>query len=130
MGEQEHIQKLKNIYAAFGRGDIPYILSQLPPNVKWVSHFDPVVPWAGDFTGHIQDFFLAIDETVEIESFEPGDFVAQGDIVVSLGYFGCKSKATGKSARTSWAFVWRFQDGNIVSYEQFHDPALALIFRN
>jgi len=59
----------------------------------------------------------------------PDEFIAQGDTVVSLGTFGFKVRATGKSARTRWAFIWKLREGRVCSYEQFHDPALAAAFR-
>jgi ketosteroid isomerase-like protein len=57
-------------------------------------------------------------------------FVAEGDTVVSLGEFGCKVRATGKSSLTRWAFIWKLRDGKVYSYEQFHDPAIADAFRS
>lgn len=128
MNEQQNTETIQQIYAAFGRGDIAFILAQLAPGVKWMSHFEPVVPWAGDFSGHVEDFFKAISDSVDVLGFEPAEFIAQGDIVVSLGMFACRAKSTGKSANTRWAFVWKLANGKVLSYEQFHDPALAGIF--
>jgi ketosteroid isomerase-like protein len=129
MSEQQNVDYVNDIYAAFGRGDIPYILNKVPPDIQWAGHMDKVVPWSGSYTGRIGEFFKAIGESVDVLSWEPGESVAQGDTVVTLGYFGSRSKATGKSARTKWVFVWKFNDGKLESYEQFHDPAIADIFR-
>jgi ketosteroid isomerase-like protein len=131
MNEQQNIQKISDVYAAFSRGDIGFILDQVTDDVRWLSHFDESVPWAGDYSGknRVPAFFQGISESVEVTGFEPGEYIAQGDNVVSLGYFACKSLATGKSARTKWIFVWKLRDGKIYSYEQFHEPAIAEIFR-
>ncbi len=131
MSEQQNVQVIQEIYAAFGRGDVASILSQLTDDVQWVSHFDPVVPWGGDFSGkeRVPAFFDAIFRAVEVESFTPQEFVTQGDLVVSIGEFGCRVRATGKSAHTRWVFLWRFRAGRICGYEQFHDPALATAFQ-
>ncbi|HVT12388.1 MAG TPA: hypothetical protein VHE55_08985 [Fimbriimonadaceae bacterium] len=56
MSEQQNIDTVPSMYAAFGRGDIPFIFDQLAPGAKWISNPDPIVPWGGDFTGHPQDF--------------------------------------------------------------------------
>lgn len=119
------------IYQAFGRGDVGYILDQLTEDVSWVTHLEPVVPWSGDYSGKatVPNFFEAIGRSVEVTSFVPGQFVAQGDTVVSMGVFGCTVHATGKSSTTPWVFIWKLRDGRVYSYEQFHDPALADAFR-
>jgi ketosteroid isomerase-like protein len=41
-----NIDTVKQIYEAFGRGDIPAIIDKLDPNVKWdVEVSTPGVPW-------------------------------------------------------------------------------------
>jgi len=131
MNEQKNIKTIQDIYAAFGRGDVAAIIAQLTDDVRWSSHFDKVVPWGGDFSekGRVPRFFDAIFQSVDVDAFEPAEWVAQGDTVVSMGEFACRVRATGKKARTRWIFVWKFRDGKICSYEQFHDPALADAFR-
>jgi uncharacterized protein len=131
MSEQENVGRITKIYEAFGRGDTAYIIDQLDDGVSWVSRLEPVVPWAGDFSGkeQVPRFFAAISESVDVTAFNPLEFVAQGDTVVSLGEFGCRVRATGKSALTRWVFIWKLRDGRVTSYEQFHDPTLAAAFR-
>ena len=96
-----------------------------------LSHFDPVVPWGGDFSGkeRIPKFFEAIFESADVEAFEPLEWIANTDTVVSLGEFGCRVRSTGKRARTRWIFIWKFRDTKVCSYEQFCDPVLATAFR-
>ena len=131
MSEKENTARIVKIYEAYGRGDIDYILSQLTDDVRWVTHFEPIVPWAGDFSGKkaVPRFFQAIAGSVDVTAFTPREFVAQDDTVVSLGEFGCKVRSTGKSVLTKWVFIWKFQEGRVSSYEQFHDPALTAAFR-
>lgn len=130
MSEQQNVEAVTKIYEAFGRGDIPYIIDQLADDVRWVSHFDPIVPWSGDRSGkaNVPTFFQAIDESVDVLAFEPVEFVAQGDTVVSTGSFRAKVRETGKTDDSPWVFIWKLRDGKVVSYEQFHDPALASAF--
>ena len=131
MNEQQNVKTIQEVYAAFGRGDVAFIVAKLTDDIRWVSHFDSVVPWSGDFSGkeRIPDFFDAIFQSVDVEAFEPDEWIADGDAVVSLGEFGCRVRATGKRSRTRWVFIWKFRDAKIFSYEQFHDPALAAAFR-
>ncbi|HLJ55355.1 MAG TPA: nuclear transport factor 2 family protein [Chthonomonadaceae bacterium] len=132
MSEQANVQVIKDIYAAFKRGDVQGILDRLTDDVEWILHLDPVVPWSGDYSGkaRIPKFFENIAKSVQVLSFEPVEYLAQGDVVVSIGTFGCRANATGKSTQTRWVFIWRLKNGLVTSYEQFHELKLADIFRS
>jgi ketosteroid isomerase-like protein len=129
--ETENVQLIGTIYEAFGRGDIAHIVEQLTDDVRWVSHFESIVPWSGDYSGKatVPGFFEAIASSVDVTAFNPGQFVAQGDTVVSLGEFGCRVRSTGKSAVTPFVFIRKLRAGRVYSYEQFHDPSIADAFR-
>ena len=131
MSTQQNVKLIQEMYAAFGRGDVAFIVGQLTGDVRWVSHLDGVVPWAGDFSGkdRVSRFFASIFQAVDVEAFEPKEWIAEGDTVVSLGEFACRVRGTGKRSRTRWVFLWKFREGKVCSYEQFHDPALAAAFR-
>jgi ketosteroid isomerase-like protein len=131
MTEAQNIERIGKIYEAFGRGDVAYIVDQVADDVRWVAHFEPVVPWGGDYSGkaRVPRFFEAIRANAEITAFNPLEFIASGDTVVSIGELDAKVPATGKSSRTRWVFVWKLRDEKVVSYEQFHSPELAEAFR-
>ncbi|HEY2733818.1 MAG TPA: nuclear transport factor 2 family protein [Polyangiales bacterium] len=131
MSEQDNVARVVKIYEAFGRGDVDSIVALLADEVRWFSHIEANVPWAGDFSGkaHVPKFFAALANSVDVTAFTPREFIAQGEIVVSLGEFGCKVRATGKSVLVRWVFIWKFREGRVYSYEQFEGPALADAFR-
>jgi ketosteroid isomerase-like protein len=130
MNENQNIQTIQQCFDAFGRGDIPFIVNNVTLDVKWSSYTESAVPWSGDHSGKdgVPGFFQAIYDNVDVQGFEPTDYVAQGDTVVSAGTFACTANSTGKSANTKWVFVFKFRDGLVSSYEQFNDPGLAAIF--
>ena len=131
MAESDNVSLIGQIYEAFGRGDIGYIIDQLTDDVRWVSHLEPIVPWSGDYSGksNVPKFFEAIANSVQTTAFTPHEFIAQADTVVSTGDYGCTVNTTGKAALTPWVFIWKLRDGRVTSYEQFHDSALADAFR-
>jgi ketosteroid isomerase-like protein len=131
MSEEPNIQIIREIYAAFSRADVPAIVAKLTDDVEWISHLDPIVPWSGDFSGkeRVVKFFEAIFHSVDVEAFEPIEWASAENTVISIGEFACRVRATGKRARARWAFLWKFRDGKVCSYEQFCDPALAEPFR-
>lgn len=128
---EQHIESLTSIYEAFGRGDIGYIVDQLADDVRWFSHTEPVVPTSGDWStkAKVSGFFQALGENVDVTSFTPDEFVADGDTVVSTGGFAGTARSTGKTFDTAWIFIWKFRGDQVVSYEQFHDWRFAEAFR-
>lgn len=131
MSESDNVARVVKIYEAFGRGDVPFIIEQLTDDVRWTTHFDPVVPWSGNYHGKaaVPGFFAALAGAGDVTAFNPAEFVSQADTVVSTGEFGIRAKATGKTSLTRWVFIWKFREGRVCSYEQFHDPAIADAFR-
>ena len=131
MNEQQNIEIIREIYAAFGRGDVDGIVAKCTTDVEWITHLEPIVPWSGDHSGKdfVPAFFGAIFGSVDVTAFNPQEFVAQGDTVVSTGEFGFTFRATGKSDLSRWVFIWKFRDGMISSYEQFHDASIAEAFQ-
>ena len=131
MSEQQNVQTITRIYEAFGRGDVAFIVERVTDDVHWVSHFEPIVPWGGDYSGKngVPKFFEAIAAAIDVTAFNPLDFIAQGDTVCSVGELGCTVRSTGKHADSRWVFIWKLRDGKVYSYEQFHEPTLAEAFR-
>ena len=89
MSEQRNVEALTKMYEAFVKGDLGYIVDQLADDVHWFSHVDPVVPTSGDWSGKskVPGFFEAIIDSVEVASFTPTEFYADGETVISTGGF-------------------------------------------
>src|SRR5438046_2925900 len=85
--EIENTERVTKIFEAFGRGDVGYILDQLADEVRFVSHLDPIVPWAGEYSGKhdVARFFEALGGSVEVTDHPVNALVAQGDTVVATG---------------------------------------------
>lgn len=129
--EIENTGRVERIFEAFGRGDIAYILDQLADDVRFVSHLDPIVPWAGEFAGkdNVARFFQALGGSVEVSDHSVNGIVAQRDTVVATGDVSFSVRETGKTAASSWVYIWKLADGQIRSYDQFNDAGLAEAFR-
>jgi ketosteroid isomerase-like protein len=129
--EIENTERITRIFEAFGRGDVAYILDQLADDVRFVSHLDPVVPWAGEFAGRedVARFFQALGGSVEVADHPVNAIVAQGDTVVAMGDVSFSVRKTGKTAASSWVYIWKLANGQVQSYDQFNDAGLAEAFR-
>lgn len=125
MSAQDNVKTIQQLYEAFGRGDIPTILNALADDVEWKEPPNGAPPFAGTHHGRdgVGRFFQRLAETVEPEQFEPREFVAQGDVVVALGYYRFRARTTGKSYDTEWSMVWRFRDGKVAQFQIYKDSA-------
>ncbi len=125
MSEQQNVKIVQQIYADFGQGNIPGVLSALADDVVWKQPPAGSSPLAGTYhgRGQVGEWFSKMDEVSEAESFEPREYIAQGDKVVALGYYRFLSKSTGKSWESNWAMVWTFREGKVADFQFFGDTA-------
>lgn len=117
------MQLVDSVYAAFARGDIPYIVSLVAPGATWrQSRF---MPWGGDFQGPsgAVEFFQKLDAAAQTTGFVVHDNVQVGNEVFSFGRHEAILRATGKSASIEFMFRWRVENGQIVSYQSYVDSA-------
>lgn len=127
MSEAQNTQVVKDCYAAFLRGDVNSILSNLDENVQWqaVIGTEGVLKSAGLRKGRaaMGGFFSDVASTVQFDRFEPREYVAQGDLVVAIGHYTGKSIETTRSFDQDWVMIFRFANGKIVDFKEFTDSA-------
>jgi hypothetical protein len=132
MGEQQNLDVVHSVYAAFGRGDLEGIVALLDPQVSWRTPGPPDLPTAGARRGvaAVREFFGLLLNTFDIEDFRPADFLAQGDKVVVLGTSREGPKGSGRLVDFRWVHVFTFRNGRIVAFEEPADVSeLAAEFR-
>jgi ketosteroid isomerase-like protein len=71
----------------------------------------------------VGEFFKKLDETFEIQRFEPKEFIAQGERVVVLGEDTSRLKATGKVLDYEFVHVFRIRNGKVVNFKEYGDTA-------
>jgi ketosteroid isomerase-like protein len=116
-------ETVEAIYAAFQRGDIPFILDQLAPDVFWRQPAS--VPWGGDYHGpeQVGAFFTKLDDIGETTGLDIEDNIEAPDEVISYGHYGSRNRLTGKSSRARSIFRWQFQNGKVARFEAVLDSA-------
>ena len=130
MGTQENIQAVKDLYAAFDRGDIDAIINVLAEDVDW--GWESVageVPWLGVVKGRpaVRDFFDVLAKEPDIPVFERNEFIGSGNLVAVTYRVEMTVKATGKKIAEEAMHLWtRDQQGKISSYRGFADTAAHL----
>lgn len=127
MSETQNTQVVKDAYAAFQRGDIAAILNACDENVQWqgVIGTEGVLPQSGLRRGRAQvsEFFKQVAESTDFKSFEPKEFVAQGDKVVALGSYSARLKPSGQNYSSDWVMVFTVRNGKVTEFREFSDSA-------
>jgi ketosteroid isomerase-like protein len=126
MSAEENIQTAMDGYAAFGRGDIPWILEHLTDDIEWVNPGPPdVIPGAGTHRGKaaVGGFFGTLAESADFQTFEPREFIAQGDKVVALIHSEATVRSTGRNVVDDALHLWTFRDGEVSHFQVFQDTA-------
>lgn len=122
----DNTEIIRNLYIAFGRGDIPAVLGAMAPEVSWTEAEG--FPYGGVYTGPdavLQNVFMKVGAEWDGFTVVPREFVAQGDVVVALGEYSGTYKATGKRFTAPFAHVWKLRDGKITTFHQHTDTAVV-----
>ena len=128
MNEQKNIEAVQNAYAAFGRRDIGAIIDQLTDDIDWHFFGPAELPPAGVRKGkpEVQRFFKNVDDSWTFATFEPRQFIAQGDTVVVLGSYSGTAKSTGRKFDCQWSHVFTVRDGKFSKFREYTDTANLL----
>jgi uncharacterized protein len=121
-----NIAVVRNLYAAFGRGDIAALIAALSPDIEWTVVGQPgSYPTFGTWKGHakLREFFGRVGETEDFSDFTPHAFHAADDKVFVLGACTLKVKQTGRSVTSPWCHVFTLRNGTCSAFQEFMDTA-------
>jgi ketosteroid isomerase-like protein len=129
MNPQNNVKVAQEAYENFKSGNMPSLLNLMSDNVEWILPELAGVPIAGRRRGREQvtDFFRTLNETQEVISFEPRQFIAQDDQVVVLGQYSFRVRATRQQFESDWAHVFTIRNGQIVRFQEFTDTAAVAV---
>ena len=120
------IALVQSLYAAFGRGDIATLLSNLHADIDWES-YGPAgsYPTLGQRAGksEVERFFAESAATQDFSDFSPREFYEAGDKVFVLGSYAGKIKKTGHAFACEWAHVFTVRDGKVSRFREYTDTA-------
>ena len=123
----DNVSLLKNLYAAFGRGDIPSVLAALSADIEWhQAEGNPYMPsgeaWVGP-DAVLKNLFTRLGTEWDDFAVHPGSFHgAGGSVIVEARYSGTY-KSTGKSMDVQVCHVWDVKDGKVARFQQYVDTA-------
>ncbi len=124
----DHLVTIGAMYAAFGRGDIPFIIDQLADDVVWeyleTAASEAGVPWLMTRTGRVGalDFF-GIIKGWTFHEFTVKDIMASEQRVAAIAVVEA-TLPNGYRFRDEEMHVWTFgADGKIVEFRHVTDTA-------
>jgi len=125
MSEQENTKVVQQAYENFKSGDIAALLEQFADDIQWQLPEVENVSYAGKRSGREQaaQFFSILAGEQDVLSFEPREFVAQGEKVVALGHYAWRAKSTGREYESDFAHVFTVRGGKVESFQEFMDTA-------
>jgi ketosteroid isomerase-like protein len=125
MNEQQNMQTVRNAYEAFSRGDVAAVLDAVADDIEWDTPGPSQIPYAGVFRGKggVAEFFRILANSEDVQIFDPQRLFSDGDMVVAIGRYAARVKATGKTAQADWIQTFTFRDGKIAKYREYYDTA-------
>jgi len=120
-----NVQLMRELYDAFGRGDIATVLGAMDPDIEWSeaegNPYQPSgTPWHGP-DAIVQNLFIKLGTEWDGFTVHPGQFHDAGPtVVVEVRYTGTY-KQTGRKLNAQVCHVWKINDGKVTSFQQFAD---------
>jgi quercetin dioxygenase-like cupin family protein len=122
-----NVTTVEGMYAAFGRGDIPWIIDQLADDVEWdIGMRDTGLPYLrpGRGKAHVQEFFGHVAANLTFTRFEPGVPCTGGDTVMVPLWVEGAIVGGGAFPLEREAHEWTFNaDGKVISFRHIGDWA-------
>lgn len=129
MSEQDNLNVVLDAYLACLNRNFDALRKCLAEDVKWFAIGPPdLIPTAGTRYGHdqVEQYFEALDLVEDIQSFEPEEFIVEGDKVVAMGVLKRRVDANGKVLQSPWVHVFTLRNGRICDFRSFYDTAAAV----
>lgn len=89
-----------------------------------ISFYGPAsVPHSGEYHGveGLQAFFAIVGGSLEVQAFEPLEFITEGERVVVLGRERSRVKDNGREFTVQWVQVWTVEQQKIVRLRDYFD---------
>lgn len=127
MNEQGNTRLVQRCYELYKSGDIKVLLDLCAEDVDFQMPEIENVPFSGRHLGReaAAAFFKSVGEAQETLSFNPREFIAQGDKVVVLGDSLYRVRASGREYGNEWVHVWTVRAGKVLASQEYLDTAVS-----
>lgn len=122
-----NVEFIQQLYAAFGRGDLPAVIAAMDPGIEWrEAESNPYQPSGAAWVGPdavVENLFMKLVSEWDGFAVNPKEFHDAGDTVVVEGRYSGSFKATGKDLDSQFCHVFKIRGDKITSFQQFVDTA-------
>ena len=125
MSAQDNVQRVQNIYDAFGRGDVDAVLDALTDAIEWTVPGPSALALSGTRRGKqaVREWFDISARHVSYQVFEPRQFIAQDQTVVALVHTEATALPIGQAYATPEAHIITFRGDKVARFQTFEDTA-------
>ncbi len=120
-----NIDTVKEMYAAFSRGDVAGIMAHVADDVLWEAEGPAELKFTGIRRGKNDTlgFFTAIGDEHQSPVLNMTEFLSSGDSVAAFGRYACTLTRSGKWVDTPIAHLFKFKNGKVVQYTNLFNTA-------
>lgn len=115
---------IREVYAAFGRGDVPAVLAAFDPAIEWLEAESFPYAAGNPYVGPAavaEGIFMRVVGDVDGFAVLPQRVIDGGDTVVVEGRYRGTAKATGIAIDAQFVHVWQLAGGKITTFRQYTD---------
>lgn len=111
---------VEKMFTAFDNGDVEKFVDTVSEDTVWIYHGTQIIP-KGVFEKKegVRTFFNNIIDNTEIISFEPQQYIVEGNMVVVLGQEHQKVKRSGRELKQKWVHIYTVENNLITRMEEF-----------
>ena len=120
---ESNLTIVQNMYQAYEKGNIDYVLEQLADNVDWKLHVPAAIPYSGQFIGveQVAHFFTVQSNAIHINDFRVDAFIDGGNAITVQGWDRIQVKHTGRIFEMDWAHIYHMEDGKVIKFREYFD---------
>ena len=126
------LETVQTAYAAFGRGDVPTIVSMLSEKFEWKFIGAKGLAYTGSFNTaeQVGNWFADVARLDDITHFEPREFISgEAGHVTVLGWERTRAQPGGKVFECEWAHVFTVTEGRISRFWGIYDTQASAAAR-
>ena len=107
-------------------GDLQTMQGLQTKDCTWVLPGSKKLPWAGSWKGMARQklFLKRIQNSVEFEKLEFGEYIAEGSRITVLGQEIARSKSKGKRWNVTFSWVFKIKHGKVAHWEAFENTEI------
>lgn len=121
----ENIDFVRELYGAFGRGDVPAVLGAMTEDIEWYEAEG--MPYGGVHRGPqaiAENVLGPVTQDIDGFTVTPEEFYAGGDEVVAVVRYTGTGVETGKELELPAVHAWTVRDGKLARFRQFADATV------